>query len=192
MEKKQKLKKGEYGYLKSMKKSSLGHTLLMVAIGLSVFALGLLLNKMEVANIFTIFAFLFVLPAAKAFVNVVVLLPYQQMSEEKKARIDALKKGMDEVFYDLVFTSSERVMHLDCVYLTGNQIIGFTESKKDNVKKIEEYLKKELGIRQIGYKVYIAADEKQLMSRMALRSENEQWDETDMAPVKEMLLLFTI
>ncbi len=192
MTKKTKLQKGEYGYLRKKKKDALAHTLLMVAIGLCVFGIGLLLNKMEVANIFTVLAFLFVLPAAKSFVNVVVLFPYHPMSVEKKEHLDGYKKGSDRVFYDLVFTSSERVMHLDCVYVTGSQMIGFTERGKDNAKKMEEYLKKELEIRQIDFKVYIAENEKQLTSRMALRSEAEQWIESEMEPVVEMLLLFTI
>ena len=192
MAKKQKPAKGSYGYLKQKKQGALKHTLLMVCIGLAVFGVGLLLNKMEVTNIFTVVAFLFVLPAAKAFVNVVVLFPYKQMSEERKTELDGYKKGRDEMLYDLVFTSTERVMHLDCVYITGSQIIGYTEHKRDNVKKMEEYLKRELEIRQIGYHVYIATDKKQLEKRMALRSENEQWNTQEMAPVTEMLLLFTI
>ena len=114
------------------------------------------------------------------------------MSEERKTELDGYKKGRDEMLYDLVFTSTERVMHLDCVYITGSQIIGYTEHKRDNVKKMEEYLKRELEIRQIVYHVYIATDKKQLEKRMALRSENEQWNTQEMAPVTEMLLLFTI
>lgn len=192
MTKKQKPAKGSYGYLNSIKKRALLHTLLMVAIGLLVFVVGLLLNKMEVTNIFTVLAFLFVLPAAKSFVSVIILFPYQQMDAEKKERLDRYKKSGDEMLYDLVFTSTEHVMHLDCVYVTGSQIIGYTERKKDNVKKIEEYLKRELEIRQINYRVFIAANEKQLENRMALRAEQEQWEKEAMEPVTEMLLLFTV
>lgn len=192
MKKKQKPVKGTYGYLSSIKRNALAHTLLMVAIGLLVFVIGLLLNKMEVSNIFTVLAFLFVLPAAKSFVSVIILFPYRQMDIGKKERLDRYKKGEDEILYDLVFTSAERVMHLDCVYITGSQIIGYTERTKDNVKKIEEYIKRELEIRQINYRVFIAASEKQLENRMALRTEQEQWEKEAMEPVTEMLLLFTV
>ncbi|MBE5951859.1 MAG: hypothetical protein E7260_09760 [Lachnospiraceae bacterium] len=192
MKKKQKPAKGTYGYLNSIKKNALAHTLLMVAIGLLVFVIGLLLNKMEATNIFTVIAFLFVLPAAKSFVTVVVLLPFKQMDARKKEKLDRYKKGSDEILYDLVFTSSERVMHLDCVYITGSQIIGYTERNKDNVKKIEEYLKKELEIRQLTHHVFLTTNEKQLESRMVLRTGQEQWEKEAMEPVKEMLLLFTI
>ena len=192
MAKKEKPVKGEYGYLQRVKKNALGHTLLMVAIGLAIFVLGLLLNKMEATNIFTVFAFLMVLPAAKSFVTVIVTFPYRPITEEKRNRLEGMKRESDELFYNMVFTSTERVMHLDCAYVTGSQIIGYTERKRDDAKKIEEYLKKELEIRQLGHKVYIATEEKQLEKRMALRSEQESFDERNVAPVTEMLRLFII
>ena len=95
--KKQKLEKGSYGYLKSKKKDALVHTLLMTGIGVAIFIVGLLLNKMEVANIFTILAFLMVLPAAKALVTVIVLFPYASISQEKKSRHrDLGKRQVDQ------------------------------------------------------------------------------------------------
>ena len=192
LKKKTKVSKGEYGYLGSKKKDALVHTFLMVAAGLAVFVLGLLLNKMEVRNIFTVLAFLAVLPAAKAFVNVVVLFPYRQMSAEKKERVDSYKKALDKVLYDVVFTSSEHVMHLDCIYVTGHQVIGFTEREKDKVKLIEEYLKREMENRQLGYKVFIATNEKQLNDRMQLRGEEKEIDMAVQKEVVELLKLFTI
>jgi len=192
MAKKQKPVKGTYGYLAAIKKKALKHTLLMVAIGLAVFVLGLLLNKMEATNIFTVFAFLFVLPAAKSFVSVVVLFPYQQRSAEQREKLASYAKEQDIVLYDAVFTSSERVMHLDCVYITGHQLIGFTERSKDKVSLIEEYLKKELEIRQLSYKVYIATTEKQLADRMNLRGEEKEINTALQQEVADMMRLFMI
>jgi len=192
MAKKQKPFKGEYGYLSRKKKDALAHTFLMVAVGLAVFVLGLLLNKMEVRNIFTVLAFLAVLPAAKAFVNVIVLFPYHPMNEEKKNRLDTLAKKQDTILYDVVFTSSEHIMHLDCIYVTGHQVIGYTERSKDKVKVIEEYLKKEIDIRQLSYKVFIATEEKQLADRMKLRGEEKEIDSKTQEEVVELLKLFTI
>ena len=75
--KKQKLERREYGYLAQKKRSALFHTVLMVLIGLVIFVVGLLLNKMEARNVFTIAAICMVLPAAKSFVSVIVLFPYK-------------------------------------------------------------------------------------------------------------------
>lgn len=184
--------KGEYGYLGRKKKEAVLHTFLMVAVGLGIFALGLLLNKMEVANIFTVFAFLFVLPAAKAFVNIVVLFPYKQSTEIECEKLFAYAKENDKVLVDVVFTSSERVMHLDCIYITEHQIIGYTSREKDDLTKIEEYFKKELEIRQMSYKVFITSSEKELADRMKLRGEEKDIDVNLQEEVEKLLKVFVV
>ncbi len=190
---KQKLEKGVYGYLKSKKKDALLHTLLMVGIGIAIFVIGLLLNKMEVANIFTVFAFLMVLPAAKSFVTVIVLFPYQAISQEKKNSLEQYAREQDVVLYDVVFTSAEKIMHLDCVYITEHQVIGYTSRKKDNLKVIQEYLQKELKSRCLEFKVYLATEEKQVKDRMRLRGEEERTiNKKVVDEVVEMIKLFTI
>lgn len=193
MKKKQKLEKGVYGYLKSKKKDALVHTIFMVLIGIAIFIVGLLLNKMETANIFTVFAFLMVLPAAKSFVSVIVLFPYKSITIETKQRLENYAGEQDIVLYDVVFTSSEKVMHLDCIYITGHQIIGYTSRKKDNVKIIQEYFKKELKSRCLPFAVYLATEEKQIKDRMKLRGEETgEIDKQAVKEVFEMIQLFTI
>lgn len=193
MKKKQKLEKGVYGYLKSKKKDALVHTIFMVLIGIAIFIVGLLLNKMETANIFTVFAFLMVLPAAKSFVSVIVLFPYKSITIETKQRLENYAGEQDIVLYDIVFTSSEKVMHLDCIYITGHQIIGYTSRKKDNVKIIQEYFKKELKSRCLPFAVYLATEEKQIKDRMKLRGEETgEIDKQAVKEVFEMIQLFTI
>ena len=190
---KQKLEKGAYGYLKSKKKDALLHTLLMTGIGIAIFVIGLLLNKMEVANIFTVVAFLMVLPAAKSFVTVIVLFPYQAISQEKKNSLEQYAKEQDIVLYDVVFTSAEKIMHLDCVYITKHQVIGYTARKKDNLKVMQEYLQKELKSRCLDFKVYLATEEKQVKDRMRLRGEEERTiNKKVVDEVVEMIKLFTI
>ena len=190
---KQKLEKGAYGYLKSKKKDALLHTLLMTGIGIAIFVIGLLLNKMEVANIFTVFAFLMVLPAAKSFVTVIVLFPYQAISQEKKNSLEQYAKEQDIVLYDVVFTSAEKIMHLDCVYITKHQVIGYTARKKDNLKVMQEYLQKELKSRCLDFNVYLATEEKQVKDRMRLRGEEERTiNKKVVDEVVEMIKLFTI
>ena len=191
--KQQKQERGEYGYLKEKKQKALFGTFLMVFIGIAIFVTGLLLNKMESTNIFTVAAICMVMPAAKYFVSYVVLFPYHPMSMETKERLDSYAKEGDTILYDVVFTSSEKVMHLDCIYVTGHQIIGYSSKEKDNIQRMQEYLKKELKLRCISYTVYLATEEKQVMDRMKLRGE-ESADTTTEAKeeVLSMLRTFTV
>ena len=191
--KQQKLERGEYGYLKQRKNKALFGTFLMVLLGFAIFGLGLLLNKMEVTNIFTVIAICMVMPAAKFFVSYVVLFPYQPIAPETKERLASYAKEGDTVLYDVVFTSSEKVMHLDCIYVTGRQIIGYTSRTKDNIQIIQEYLKKELKLRALSYAVYIAAQEKQITDRMKLRGDEMAENNTEVKEeVLSMLRTFTV
>lgn len=191
--KKQKLERGEYGYLKQRKNKALIGTFLMVLIGLAIFGLGLLLNKMEATNIFTVVAICMVMPAAKFFVSYVVMFPYQPITQETMERLASYAKAGDTVLYDVVFTSSEKVMHLDCIYVTGHQIIGYTSRSKDNIQIMQEYLKKECKLRCISYAVYIVAEEKQIKDRMKLRGEETAETNTQAKEeVLSMLRTFTV
>ena len=190
--KRQKSERGEYGYLKERKQKALFGTILMVVIGLVIFVVGLLLNKMEATNIFTVIAVCMVMPAAKYFVSYIVLFPYQPMNAETKQRLDSYAKTGDTILYDVVFTSSEKVMHLDCIYITGHQIIGYTSRKKDNLSVIQEYLKKELKNRCISYTVYIATEEKQVKDRMKLRGDEAEEATEAKEEVLSMLRTFTV
>ncbi len=191
--KKQKLERGEYGYLKQRKQKALSGTCLMVLIGVVIFAVGLLLNKMEATNLFTVIAVCMVMPAAKYFVSYVVLFPYKPMDAATKERLNSYAKENDTVLYDVVFTSTEKVMHLDCIYVTGHQIIGYTSRTKDKVQIIQEYFKKELKLRCISYAVYIATEEKQIKDRMKLRGEETADINTEAKEeVLSMLRTFTV
>ncbi|MBP3610025.1 MAG: hypothetical protein J6J42_06790 [Lachnospiraceae bacterium] len=190
--KRKKLERGEYGYLQQRKQKALSGTILMVLIGIAIFVVGLLLNKRETANVFTVAAVCMVLPAAKYFVSYVVLFPYKPVSLETKERLESYARENDTILYDVVFTSPEKVMHLDCVYVTGHQVIGYTSRRKDNTKVIQEYLKKELQIRGLKYAVYLAAEEKQIMDRMKLRGEENETTGAAKQEVLEMLRVFTV
>lgn len=166
-----KTERGAQGYLKQKKRQALFQTLLMTAIGLLIFIAGLMLNKMEPANIFTVAAVLMVIPAAKALTTVIVLFPYQETSQEDRKRMDAYAQKKDTVLYDLVFTSSEMVMHLNQVYVTDHQIIGISMRKRDDIAKAQEYLKKELSARCLSYSVFLTQEENALKKRMELRAK---------------------
>lgn len=189
--KKQKLERGEYGYLGQKKQKALFGTFLMVLIGIVIFIVGLLLNKMEATNLFTVIAVCMVMPAAKYFVSYVILLPYKAINVETKERLASYAEENDTVLYDVVFTSSEKVMHLDCIYVTGHQVIGYTSRAKDNVQVIQEYFKKELKIRQLSYTVYITSEEKKVKDRMKLCKE-ENMDAGAKEEVLSMLRTFTV
>lgn len=163
--------RGEYGYLAWKKKRDVWHTVLLAAVAVGIFILGLCLNKMEVANVFTVLAMLMVLPMAKSLVAVILLLPYHPHTREEAQRLSALAGPEDLVMYDVVFTSAESPMHLDAVFFTGHQLLGYTSRRKDKTENIKKYLEKELKARCLDYAVFLTAEETALKKRLALRKD---------------------
>ena len=87
--KKQRISKGEHGYIKSKKQSKLRQTILMFSIAASIYVIGLALNKWENTNIFTIIAALWVLPSAKFLVNFIVLAPYHTVPDKQYEKVSS-------------------------------------------------------------------------------------------------------
>ena len=82
------LEKGSFEYIKKKKKRKIIMVVAIIVIAAAIFGIGLLLNKMSRANIFTVLAILCVLPWAKQLVALIVLFPYHSVSRERydKAR----------------------------------------------------------------------------------------------------------
>ncbi len=184
-----KKERGEYGYLKYKKTVLTLGFVGVLAASLGIFFLGLVLNKWETANLFTIVAILGVLPGAKMLTLLVVVLPHRSMDEKEKAMIDGLLQKDDAVFYDAVFTSKERPMHLDAIVVTGHQIIGYTTDKKDKIQKTEEYFKKECELRKADFVCFVTDSEKNFVNRFRMRNEDETLSEKQ-AVQRDMVLEF--
>ncbi|MCH5273383.1 MAG: hypothetical protein J1E35_06895 [Lachnospiraceae bacterium] len=159
-------KKCEYGYVKSQKQRMILGALLMVFIGVAVFVLGLVLNKFEKANIFTIVAVLFVLPMARYLTTWIILLPFHT---PESAFYEKVKEQMPEgavLFSDYVFTSGERVMGLSFFVLTDNEYIGLAARKKEKLANIREYLTGALKKRAIPGKVVLCGEPEEFLAKL--------------------------
>ena len=80
------LEKGSFEYIKKKKKRKIIMVVAIIVIAAAIFGIGLLLNKMSRANIFTVLAILCVLPWAKQLVALIVLFPYHSVSRESMIR----------------------------------------------------------------------------------------------------------
>lgn len=187
MKETKKIQKGEFGYLKNKKVRQTLYLLALLLVAVAIFILGLALNKWQARNIFTIVAILMILPITRVFVSLVILIPYKNITDEDKNVIEGLKRENDELFYNLVFTSSEHVMHLDALLVTGHQAVGLFRDKKGKREKTEEYFKKEFSARHLDFVYYQAPDLKSFESRLKKRSDNEVLSEKQAADRKEVL-----
>jgi len=156
------LERGSFGYIK---KSKIRHSLwilMLLVIAVVMFITGLFIHKFDRANICTVLAVLMLLPAVKHMVAIIVMFPYKSISKE---RYDNIKNMINEntiLMTDMVITSPEKVMGLDFILITDNQLLGLTTYKNQDRNYIEEYLKKSLKDNGVdGVAVRIFTDEKQ-------------------------------
>lgn len=172
--------KGSFGYINKKKKRKIIMVVVIILIALAIFAVGLLLNKMSRANIFTVLAILCVLPWAKQLVALIVLFPYHSVSRERYER--ALKSieanGMQDLklYTDLVITSPDKVMNLDFAVVGAGHVIALVGKSGQDVSYIREYLTN--GVHQWGdFQVQIVTSEKLFLKeveRMQLRQVSEE------------------
>lgn len=156
------IEKGSFGYIKRKKKRQILLVFLMLFIAAVMFITGLFLNKFDKSNLCTMLAILMVLPMAKFFVIFVVLFPYKSVSRERYNAVSEKVAGETILMADMVITSPDISMNLDFIIITDNQVLGLAGKKKQDIKYIEDYLKKTLESNKLdGFTVRIFDDEKQ-------------------------------
>ena len=135
-------KKGEAGYIHVRKKQVVLKTILEFGIVIALLVLGILQTGNRL-NVLTVVAVVGCLPAAKAMVEMIMLLPHRTISEEYSLQIEMRGSELTRL-YDLVFTSEKKVMPVDSIVLVGNTICGYTSSKKCDAnftaKHLQTYL----------------------------------------------------
>lgn len=186
------IKKGQRGYIDTRKKTQLLKALMYAGIGVVIIVTGLLLNKFEKNNIFTMIGILMVLPAAKRLVNFIVFFPYKSVDEKLYNKIRDKVAKEDIMYTDVVFTSPEHIMFLSFVVISGNEIIGLSlneaAGKKDAKKKDDmmlAYLKERMEKMGYKYKVTVARSVEAFLSayssvnRDIVRTEEEKREVND-------------
>lgn len=134
-----KVLKGNPGYLDYKKKAEILRTVIYFALVAAVFFLGYSQAHTK-KNLLTIVAILGCLPASKALVGVITRFPYPSIASIRAEEI----KGKTEhitVIYDMIITSREKVMPVDCIVISGETVFGYTNSEKVDLKYAASHIR---------------------------------------------------
>lgn len=137
-----KCEKGTPGYLRDKLKLEILRTIVYFAIVAAVFLLGYSQTHSK-KNLLTVVAVVGCLPACKALVGVITRIPYKTIDQATADEI-AAKASHLTVIYDLVVTSTEKIMPIDCMVVSGNKVFGYTSGKKINLQETAAYIRKML------------------------------------------------
>ena len=134
-----KIETGQPGYIKARKVRYLMLAIAEFAIVTAVYVLGYMQTGTK-ANLFTVVAVVGCLPAAKMLVEFITMAPHKSIDVDKYQEIET-KADLVIRGYDMVITSSEKVMPLDAVVISGHVVCGYTSSPKTDETALARHIK---------------------------------------------------
>lgn len=148
---KKKIRKGDYGYIKSQQKKRVLYTLLAFIAPLTVFFTGLYIHRTR-NTIFTVVAVVACLPACKFAVSMIMMFLQKPMQEKDYVEIEKHKNGLT-CAYELVISAYEKQTFLDSLAVCGNTIVGYSSRAKTDAAFVEKHMQDIL--RQNGFYVTV-------------------------------------
>ena len=141
------MKKGEAGYISSKKIRALIKVCLEFGIVIALLILGIKQTG-DRMNWLTIVAVLGCLPASKALVELIMILPHHSIEKEKAEEINK-KIELLTMVYDLVLTSEHHIMPIDVLAVSDNMICGYSSSAKLDFAFATKHIKQMLAANQM-------------------------------------------
>lgn len=148
---KQKIQKGDYGYIKSQQKKRTLYTILAFLAPLLVFFTGLYIHRTR-NTVFTVVAVVACLPACKFAVGMIMMYMQKPMKREDYEQIEKHKKGLTCSF-ELVISAYEKQSFVDSIAVCGNTVVGYTSRAKTDTAFTEKHIQDIL--RQNGFYVSV-------------------------------------
>ena len=191
-----KIKKGDYGYIKSQKKKRLFRTIGYFIIPIAVFFIGYVLNKGDRLNIYSIIAAVGCIPGCISAVTMITMWARKPMSEELYKEIDSIN-GIQTMAYELYVTTQECSLFLDAVLFSGDAVTAYCDRpvKKEQINQIQLHIKKALRIEKYedNFRILDSANKKQFMDRIKSgRGSYKMRDHAHEEGMKELLLQLSL
>ncbi|MDD3277478.1 MAG: hypothetical protein PHG16_01145 [Lachnospiraceae bacterium] len=160
-----KAKKGTYGYIRWQKCQRLVITLALFALPLTFFIVGMVLNKGDRKNIYTLIAVVGCLPACRSTVNLILIWTQHSIMLPIYEELSVLSEKVCMV-YELYLTTYEKNLMVEAAAICGEEVACFAPKADKNITFFEEHMQKIL--RANGYKshVKIFTDKKHFSERV--------------------------
>lgn len=137
-----KVAKGDAGYIRMRKRKIILKTFLEFGIVIALLILGIVETGSR-QNLLTVVAVLGCLPASKALVELIMVLPHRSIKKEMAAEVEQHAHLLTRV-YDMVFTSEKIIMPVEAIVISGNTICGYSSNTKVDMNVIAKHLKQYL------------------------------------------------
>lgn len=134
-----KCEKGTPGYLEYKLKVEILRTILYFMLVAAVYFLGYSQTGSN-KNLLTVVAIVGCLPACKALVGVITRLPHRSVRPELAAEVTETCPHL-YLLFDLVVTSTEKIMPIDVIAISGDKVLGYTSDTKVDLDHAVRHIK---------------------------------------------------
>ncbi|MFI3207732.1 MAG: hypothetical protein R3Y40_01220 [Eubacteriales bacterium] len=133
------MNKGDVGYLSNVKKREGIKCAIQWFLVIGLLVVGFITTKTKL-NWLTLVAVLGCLPAAKTLVGVIVKFPIRTLDKKYIEQIQAVSSYLT-ISYDVILTSKEKIMPVQCMAIAGNTVYGYSTSDKIGPNETANYIK---------------------------------------------------
>ncbi len=168
-----KVNKGDRGYFDAKKKKTFLFFVFFVLIGVAMVATGYVATHTK-KNLLTVAGILFVLPAAKYLTILITMLPYKALEETVYQKFHSILPVKGREYCDLVFTSPQKIMHLDYLFVTENELVAFDGGDGKQDELIHDYFVDSLKKRGVNAHFHVFHDAEAMANRLLSLTREEE------------------
>ena len=135
---KKRLEKGTYGYIDKLKVQEWKKSAVMLAVPILVFLIGWVVMKTRL-QIVTVIAIVGCLPGCNQVVHAILASRYHSIERKLYEEVEA-ERGSRLVLYENVFTTYDKNFVVDCILISGREVLGYSSEEKTDAKAAETHL----------------------------------------------------
>lgn len=165
------LEKGTCGYLDRNKIYAWKKAGVMLAVPVFIFAAAWILKGTR-ENVMTVVAIVGCLPGCNQVVRAILASRYSSMDRELFEETEAAR-GTLPVLYETVFTAYEENYPVDCIAVSGREVIGYAADRKLDAAKAAEHIRSMLKKNAYRQNVKIFKEKKAFLERLKRLAETE-------------------
>lgn len=134
-----KINKGDAGYIQHRKKQVILKVALEFGIVIALLVLGITQTGSRM-NVLTVVAVLGCLPASKALVELIMILPHHSIAPEVAEEVSQ-KASLLTTTYDMVITNEKHAMPVDVAVILDNTVCGYTSNPKTLPDEVGQHIR---------------------------------------------------
>lgn len=161
---KTKLAKGTYGYLDRNKVSAWKKSALMLSVPVVIFIAAWIVNGTR-NNVMTVVSIVGCLPGCNQVVRAIMASRYHSIEKKLYEETEAAR-GERLALYENVFTSYEKNYYVDCVVISGREVVGYSSDEKTDTAKAAEHIRTILKSNSYKQNVKIFKERKAFLERV--------------------------